>query len=155
MTTRQAVRLSLGLVVAVTIPGCAHDPIEASSPRTEVAHFEFVQPAAPADRFVIEVTDPEKIKHARALVAGSTRSPSQIMGLVVKSPAPYNRGWRFHLDPASISFFEMAVEVCDATARYVDDHLAEVGGAFLPGKRWCPWQSMLVTEAPMTSDTSR
>ncbi|MEH2433373.1 MAG: hypothetical protein V7K25_03825 [Nostoc sp.] len=40
----------------------------------------------------------------------------------------------------------MAIEVCDATTNYVNDHLDEVGGAFLPGLFWCPWSSQLVKE---------
>ncbi|WP_442948058.1 BP74-related protein [Nostoc sp.] len=48
--------------------------------------------------------------------------------------------------PSTISFFPMAIEVCDATTNYVNDHLDEVGGAFLPGLFWCPWSSQLVKE---------
>jgi hypothetical protein len=45
-----------------------------------------------------------------------------------------------------ISFFEMSIEVCDAATGYVEQHLAEVGGAFLPGWRWCPWSSRVMEE---------
>lgn len=70
------------------------------------------------------------------------------MGIVVASKAPYNPAWSYHLRPDSISFFEMAIEVCDANMRYVEEHLDEVGGAFLPGGGWCPWSSKLVREIP-------
>jgi uncharacterized protein (TIGR03437 family) len=36
--------------------------------------------------------------------------------------------------------------MCDASIPYVEQHLAEVGGAFLPGNTWCPWGSKLVQE---------
>jgi hypothetical protein len=29
---------------------------------------------------------------------------------------------------------------------YVEDHLSEAGGSFLPGNRWCPWSSVLTKE---------
>lgn len=38
------------------------------------------------------------------------------------------------------------MEVCDAAIGYVEEHLAEVGEAFLPGGRWCPWGSALIEE---------
>ncbi|WP_433227073.1 hypothetical protein [Microtetraspora malaysiensis] len=40
------------------------------------------------------------------------------------------------------------LRVCDATIPYVEDHLDEAGGAFLPGLVWCPWSSRLVREVP-------
>ena len=51
-----------------------------------------------------------------------------------------------HLDPATVAFAENAIEVCDATIRYVEEHLDEVGDALLPGGVWCPWGSRLLEE---------
>jgi 1-deoxy-D-xylulose-5-phosphate synthase len=48
--------------------------------------------------------------------------------------------------PASITFFAMAIEVCDANISYVEDYLDEACGAFLPGCYWCPWSSRVVRE---------
>lgn len=69
---------------------------------------------------------------------------------VTRSPrwAPYNPRWSFHCDPATVGFFDVAIEVCDATLPYVEDHLDEAGGAFLPGAYWCPWSSKLTREVP-------
>ncbi|GAB4576945.1 MAG: hypothetical protein Tsb0019_03280 [Roseibium sp.] len=96
--------------------------------------------------FVIKLWDPETIAHARRIVSGDETGAIHVMGKVVDSRVAYNPQWDYHLDPTSISFFENAVEVCDATIRYVEDHLSEVGGAFLPGAIWCPWTSKLVRE---------
>lgn len=60
--------------------------------------------------------------------------------------ASYNPGWDFQYDPDTVSFFAIAIEVCDATTNYVNDYLDEVGGAFLPGLFWCPWSSKLTKE---------
>ncbi len=68
------------------------------------------------------------------------------MGIIVKERRDYNPDWSYHLAPDSISFFRYAVEVCDANMQYVEDNLDAVGGSFLPGNRWCPWQSQLVRE---------
>lgn len=50
------------------------------------------------------------------------------------------------LDPDTISFFTVAIEVCDATMTYTEDYLDEACGAFLPGCFWCPWSSRLTRE---------
>lgn len=109
------------------------------------SYFEFDCPPDP-DKFVFELADEELIAHARKILSGEETAAVHVTGLVVKSPAPYNPGWSFHLDPGSISFFELSMEVCDAATRYVEEHLDEVGGAFLPGNRWCPWSSRLLRE---------
>ena len=70
------------------------------------------------------------------------------MGKIVKAPAFYNTPWSFHLDPHSIQFFDFAIEVCDASIDYTQEHLEEVGGCFLPGNTWCPWGSQLKAEIP-------
>ena len=70
----------------------------------------------------------------------------------MKAPAVYNVPWNFHLDPGSISFFEIAAEVCDSTTLLVENHLADVGGAFLPKSYWCPWSSRLLREVDAPKD---
>ena len=101
--------------------------------------------ATDADTFVIALTDPAVIAEARAQASGHEPS-KHVTGLVIAEAVPYNAPWSFHLDPASISFAEMSIEVCDAATSYVEEHLEEVGGAFLPGRRWCPWSSRVIEE---------
>ena len=112
---------------------------------SSAAYFRFTDHSG-EPRFVIELTDPEKIAHARRILSGEEKEKVHVMGKIVKRPASYNPGWSYHLDPASIAFFADAIEVCDASIRYVEDHLDEVCGAFLPGCTWCPWSSQLVDE---------
>lgn len=109
-----------------------------------MAWFTFTD--ASEELFLIRIEDPATVAHARALLAGTVTSAPLIAGTVVTEPAPYNIGWSYHLDPDSISFFEVSFEVGDATMRYIEDHVDEVGGAFLPGSRWTPWSSALVGE---------
>ncbi len=97
-------------------------------------------------RFVIQLVELEKVEHARRILRGEETLRVHIQGLIVKEPAAYNPGWSYHLAPKSIDFFEVAIEVCDATIDYVEEHLDEVGGSTLPGSHWCPWTSRLVDE---------
>ena len=110
----------------------------------EAAYFRFAIPPNP-ETFVIRLTDPEKITRARAILA-DLEPDLHIMGQIVKQPADYNPPWGFHLEPDSIEFFHSAIEVCDASILYVEQHLDEVCGSFLPGCTWCPWGSQLVEE---------
>ncbi|MBV8857806.1 MAG: glycoside hydrolase family 25 protein [Acidobacteria bacterium] len=107
------------------------------------------------DDFVFKLTDQARIQEARDILSGKEKSKKHVMGLIVPRREDYNRAWHYHLDPTSVSFFQNAVEVCDSTVRFVEDHLAEVGGSFLPGNRWCPWSSKLVREIPRPQGTGR
>lgn len=107
-------------------------------------YFAFEQ--RPGQDFVFELTDPELIDKALKILSGEEKNELHVMGQIVKKQKPYNPQWSYHLDPDSIRFFEVAIEVCDADMMYVEDHLDEACGAFLPGCHWCPWSSRLVRE---------
>ncbi len=104
--------------------------------------------------FVIEIANPAIVQQARALLTIPESERPHVQGTVVKAPAGFNAPWGFHVDPVSIGFFEFSTEVCDASAQLVQDNLAEVGAAFLPGNHWCPWNSTIVAEIPAPSNTA-
>ena len=110
------------------------------------SYFEFEQtaPDGSIKTFVFKLVGRALSDEARRIIA--SKSNKHVQGTIVTGPAPYNDGWSFHLDPTSISFFEMVIEVCDANMTYVEEHLDEVGGAFLPRNHWCPWSSTLMRE---------
>ncbi|NVJ22299.1 calmodulin [Myxococcus sp. AM011] len=108
--------------------------------------FAFTQPSSPGTEFIIELTDDKTINHARKILSGQETNEVHVHGRIIKRMQPYNPKFSFHLDPATIQFFSMAIEVCDANMVYVEDHLDEAGGAFLPGSHWCPWDSRLTRE---------
>ena len=128
-----------------TITGCSMEvDTVCASTNVEViadAYYEFTDGT---DTFVIHLTDADKILEANDILANST--PKGVMGTILKEPVSYNSPWSYHLDPASIEFFEMAVEVCDASIQFVEDNLDDVGGATLPGNQWCPWGSSLTRQ---------
>ncbi|WP_405584420.1 calmodulin-binding protein [Streptomyces sp. NBC_01190] len=94
--------------------------------------------------FIIEITNHATIAEAREIIREGERKI--VIGRIVKRPAPYNPQWSFHFNPDTIAFADMAIEVCDATTSYVEDHLDEAGGPFLPGLYWCPWTGRLINE---------
>jgi hypothetical protein len=138
-----ALLLGLGLALA----GCQADKETArETAPSKPVYFKVAGGPLPGDQFIIELTDPDKIETARTLITESNALRLHVGGTLVKEPASYNKPWRFHLDPSSIYFFEMATGVCDATPTYVEAHLDEAGGAFLPNLNWCPWTSKVVAE---------
>jgi hypothetical protein len=117
-----------------------------SAPRAaDTAAFFNLRDVTGSD-FVVKITDPAKIQEARDIVNSGDRKI--VIGRIVKQPAEYNPRWSFHLNPSTVTFADMAIEVCDATTPYVEDHLDEAGGPFLPGLYWCPWSGRLTKELP-------
>ncbi|MBR7839013.1 calmodulin-binding protein [Actinospica durhamensis] len=108
----------------------------------------FVMTDITHEHFVVKLTDPMDIAHARDLLSGETTDQPHLMAIIKPDTAPYNPRWSFHTRPDTVEFFDFATEVCDATIPYVEEHLDEAGGAFLPGYRWCDWSSRLVREIP-------
>ena len=139
-------RGSWGRATMIPVVQAAEGTEMTSSP----AYFRFTDTDG-QPRFVIQLCDPDKITHARRILCREERSRIHVRGTVVKQPADYNPGWSYHLDPESIDFFEFAAEVCDASIHYVEEHLDKVGGATLPGSRWCPWSSRLLDEVEVTA----
>jgi hypothetical protein len=104
--------------------------------------------------FVFMLTKDDLIAHARRVLNGEEQMEVHVNGRIIKKKAPYNPKWSFHFDPDTIRFFTQAIEVCDANIQYVEDHLDEACGAFLPGCNWCPWSSRLTKEVtPKTAGT--
>lgn len=110
------------------------------------AYFEMTD--ITQSRFIVKLVEESTINHARDLVNGETTEEPHVVGRIVKRPADYNPRWSFHYDPQTVRFFDVAIEICDATIPYVEDHLDEAGGPFLPGGVFCPWTSRLVREVP-------
>jgi Ca2+-binding RTX toxin-like protein len=108
-----------------------------------MAWFTFTD--ASKEVFVVRLTDPDLVAHARGLLAGN-EDIARIGGTIGKSPVGYNIGWSYHLDPASVFFFDMSTEVGDSTMRYIEDHLPEVGSHLLPGRVWTGWSTTLTDE---------
>ena len=139
-STYQAAAMDRAPTLAVV-----HSPDTLPMTSAETAYFKVGFPPGDAT-FTIMLTDTARIQEARDIVNGLQTDATSVMGTIVKAPAFYNPHWSYHLDPASIEFFECAVEVCDAHPQYVEEHLEEICGAFLPGCVWCPWSSVVIEE---------
>lgn len=133
----------LAAVGALAITGA--QPAQAATAEHSHAAY-FVMTDITHEEFVIKLTEDEDIEHARDLVSGETHDRPHVMARISKHPADYNPRWSYHTRPEETKFFDVAIEVCDATIPYVEEYLDEAGGAFLPGLVWCDWSSRLVRE---------
>ncbi|MCX6817348.1 MAG: hypothetical protein NTU57_00645 [Candidatus Aenigmarchaeota archaeon] len=113
----------------------------------EEAYFKFTDGH---NTFIFKLTDSKKIQEARAILNGSQTNAIHVSGTIdkksIEKSVDYNSPWNYYLIPATIHFFDNAVEVCDASIQYLEDHLNESCGSFLPNCVWCPWGSKLIEE---------
>lgn len=149
MTKR--VVLVIGLILLLLILGGGYlfwqknrvgaNPSDTTAQVIQPAYFQFTDGT---NKFIIKLNDQYKIAEARAIIKDNL--DKIIVGTIVKTPASYNPPWSYHLDPSTISFYQVGRETCDASIQDIEDHLAEVGDSLLPGLRWCPWGSKLIAE---------
>jgi hypothetical protein len=98
-----------------------------------------------AEHFVVRIVDPIMIAEARVELDKS-EGFKIISGTIEKTPVDWNPGWSYHFIPETIFFGDFFIEVCDASATYIEEHLDEAGGAFLPRLQWCPWGTRVLEE---------
>jgi hypothetical protein len=126
---RRGVQLSIiaivGLTASVALAGCTPD-------RNPVATFQVVD-----EQYKIELATPELVEHAQALLAGESVA-SIPNGIVVRDDPGPNAPWSWHIDPATLEFADMTIEVCDGIPSYVED-------GTVTSDRFCPWSAQIVS----------
>jgi hypothetical protein len=135
------------LSLAIALSACSAGGASPSSAPTS-------QPSAPAsaapsgsggvivtfdvtgEQYRIELTDPADIEIARRLLAGQ-EAPSIPNGLVVRGDPSVNTGYTWHIDPASVDFADVTIEVCDGKPSDVENHA-------ITSDRYCPWSAKVI-----------
>lgn len=146
--TMSRVLLGATMLAALALTGCQSSEggkSEAAKPARTVGYFK-VTGAKPENDFVIALKKPEQIEAARAIVSGAETAKVRVSGIVVPGKVAWNKPWSFYVDPDSISFFELGSVTCSAATSTVEARLSEVGGSFLPGRRWCPFSAKVSEE---------
>ena len=113
------------IVAVVTLAGC----VPAKNP---VATFRVVD-----ETYKIELATPELVQHARDLLAGEEVA-SIPNGTVVRDDPGVNAPWSWHIDPATLEFADMTIEVCDGLPSYVED-------GTVTSDQYCPWSAEIVS----------
>ena len=117
-----------GVVVAgALLAGC--------TPSAEPTVATFLVAGGP-QTYRIELATPELIEHAKRLMAGEDL-PSIPIGTIVRDDPSVNEPWSWHIDPATLEFAEVTIEVCDGLPEYVED-------GTLTSPTYCPWLAEVV-----------
>lgn len=125
-------RSAAALVAVAALSAAALTGCTAESEPT-VATFEV---AGGPQTYRIELATAELIEHAKRLMAGEDL-PSIPVGTIVRDDPSVNEPWSWHIDPASLEFAEVTIEVCDGLPEYVED-------GTLTSPTYCPWLTQVV-----------
>jgi hypothetical protein len=93
--------------------------------------------AVGADTFVVRSTHAETILRLREALAG--RRAGFPSGPLRRGDGGFNAPWSWHLDPAETRLVEVAIELCDGTPSYVEQHQDDF-------PHYCPWGARVVSE---------
>lgn len=115
------------LAVVALLSACA--PASSSNP---IATFE----VAGSETYKIELATPELVKHAEDLLAGKTVAAIPL-GTVVRDSPGVNKPWSWHIDPSTLEFADMTIEVCDGLPSYVEDKT-------VTSDQFCPWSAKVI-----------
>lgn len=141
----RAVSAALLTLFVVVLAGCGGDsaptatplpPTATSQPTSVVVTFR----VAGVEEYRIELIDPQLIAVAQKLLAGE-EAPKIPNGLVVRGDPGVNVGYTWHIDPNSVEFVDVAIEVCDGLPSFVER--GEV-----TSDRYCPWDAQVIAIEP-------
>lgn len=121
----------------------------ASAQAVKVVDFrvtsKVTDPKDTAQHFVARISTESVIPEARQEL-NKTDGFKIMAGIIETTPVDWNPRWSFHFIPETVFFGELFIEVCDSSTSYIEEHLEDVGGAFLPGNQWCPWGTRVLEE---------
>lgn len=127
-------------VLAVLVVGCGADSDDRTSPTDRaIATFE----VADRQTFKVELTSTELVEHAQGLLDGENLSSIPLGTVVRDDPGP-NAPWTWHLDPATVEFAFVTIEVCDGVP-------SDVGNGTITSDQYCPWSAKVIAVEPVDS----
>ncbi len=106
--------------------------------------YRYFRVTAGGEAFVLRTADPQTWHVADSLLALPLSERNMlVIGPIEKGDEGYNRPWSWHFKTNEWIFAENAIELCDGTPSYVEEHLDEwlssVGS-------YCPWSSRIERE---------
>jgi hypothetical protein len=138
-----------------TVPSTGSEVPSDSAAPSEAAPSASVAPSGPVtggpvivtfevvdEEYRILITDPNNIAIALQLLAGDPLAPRIPNGLVVRGDdGGVNTGYGWHIDPESLEFADLTIEICDGRP-------SDVEAGSISGDRFCPWEAEVVSVDP-------
>ncbi|HWH23891.1 MAG TPA: hypothetical protein VNW68_03240 [Candidatus Limnocylindria bacterium] len=136
--------LLAGLLAAACAPSAGPTPAPSPTPVTTPSPAPtgavIVTFRVADEEYRILLRDAEQIDIAQRLLAGE-EAPSIPNGVVVRGDAGVNAPWSWHIDPDSVEFADMTIEVCDGRPSDVEQQI-------ITSDRYCPWGAEVIDVAP-------
>ena len=125
----------LAITVLAAVVACDSD----SNSDAPIDGAVFVVEVESGEQFRILLRNEAQIAEAEALIGASTQKI--VNGQLLPGDGGFNDPWSWHMDPESVSFADVTIELCDGRPSMVeadlDMWLNTVG-------RFCPWSSRIV-----------
>jgi hypothetical protein len=137
--TARGVAFAALAVLAVSACGDDDDADDSGSQPVEapaVATFE----VAGSEQYKIELVTDDLVDHARRLLAGEEIAAIPL-GRVVRNDPSVNTPWSWHVDPSSLTFADVTIEVCDGLPSHVE-------GGLITSADFCPWSAEVIALEP-------
>lgn len=125
-------RLTFILFTLAWLTACGESAIATPQKEGVVVTFR----VADVEEYKIRLTDPADIEIARKLLAGE-EAPSIPNGVVVRGDPDVNTGYTWYIDPESVEFADLTVEVCDGLP-------SDVEKGIITSDRYCPWSAEVI-----------
>ncbi|CAN5369025.1 hypothetical protein BH09ACT4_BH09ACT4_18330 [soil metagenome] len=124
---RSTTAVVASMLAVVALSGCVPQ-----GPKNPVATFPVVD-----ETYKIELVTPELVAHAQALLDGEDVAAIP-NGKVVRDNPGVNAPWSWHIDPATLEFAAITIEVCDGLPSYVED-------GTVTSDQYCPWSAKIIS----------
>ena len=121
--------LAVGAMAGLLLAGCA------PSGPPPLKHPIVVFQVAGDETYKIELITPALVKHAEQLLKGEEVAAIPL-GRVVRTPG-VNEPWSWHIDPTTLEFADITIEVCDGLPSYVEDRT-------VTSPDYCPWSAKVI-----------
>jgi hypothetical protein len=131
---RMGTRCKLLLFVAFIIASIA---CHSESPTQNPGNGQYFTVQVGSEQFVMFVTDASTVELAIENFQGKNhRFPS---GKIEAGDGGFNQPYSWHFVPDTVRMVEAAIEVCDGTPQYVDQHVPDFVSV-----GYCPWSAKVV-----------
>lgn len=135
---RPTAAAALIVVGALAVTGCAPAADDVVTGAPAVVTFE----VAGQGEYRIELITDEQVEHVKELLAGGEEGRIPLGTVVRDDDGGVNAPWTWHIDPKTLEFADMAIEVCDGLPEYVED-------GTVTSDTYCPWNAKVVDLQPL------
>lgn len=133
----------LAVLAVVSLTSSCGGGSDTEAPPTTRLYATFV---VGPETFHAFITHPEAIAQAKALWTGRSQATIPV-GALVCTAQPWNQPWHWHMDPESIRFAEVTIELCDG----LPSHVEATCPGFAVGT-YCPWGAQMKSLRDCSSD---